>query len=405
MASYRYVARDRDGNVTSGVLSARNDTEVRSILRGRDLYLTSCNLAEGGQTKTGQTSFFTKKVKLNDLVVASRQLATMVRAGLSITEALGALADQTENPTLVETIRQVRLDVLTGLTLADAFRKHPKVFSEIFVSLVEVGEAGGTLDQTLEIAAQQYNDEAELREQVKAAMTYPIIVIVATILVIAVMLLFVVPVFDGVYSRFGKELPAITQSLITISRAAKTIWWVALLIIVGGVYLFRRYYASNDGRHRIDALKLRLPLVGKLLRKISIARFTQTFAAVTRGGVPMIKALTTSAGTTGNIILKDAVMVVCNRVSEGAPLSTPLADSGEFPPMVTRMIAAGESTGNLDEMLEEITRFYQRDIEYSVHRLTRMLEPIMTVFVGGVVLFVLLALYMPVFTLPNVIKR
>lgn len=405
MAEFRYTARDRDGNVSTGMLSARHEAEVRAILRGRDLFLTHCDHSDGKRSNSASSSFFKKKVKLVDLVVASRQLATMVRAGLSLTEALGALAEQTENPTLSETVLQVRMDVLTGLTLADALRKHPKVFSEVFVALVEVGEAGGTLDQTLEIAAQQYNDEAELREQVKAAMTYPIIVVVATALVIAVMLLFVVPVFDGVYQRFGKELPAITKGLIAISRVAKSVWWIGVLGLIAGVWSFRRYYRTNDGRHRIDALKLRLPLVGKVLRKISIARFTQTFAAVTRGGVPMIKALTTSAATTGNVILKDAIMVVCNRVTEGSPLSTPLADSGEFPPMVTRMISVGESSGNLDEMLEEITKFYQRDIEYAVHRLTRLLEPVMTVFVGGIVLFVLLALYMPVFTLPQVIRR
>lgn len=404
MPDFRYTARDREGTVTAGTASARNEQELRQILRGKDLFLTSARIESSGRAAKGGI-FGKKRIKLYDLVVASRQFATMIRAGLPMTEALGAVAEQTENPSLSETFRQVRMDILTGLSLAEAMRKHPRAFSDIYVSLVQVGEAGGTLDQTLEIAAQQYNDEAELREQVRSAMTYPIVVIVATFGVIAVMLLFVVPVFDDIYQRFGKALPFITQSLIDVSRVARSAWWIVLLAIIGLVYFTKRYYQTADGRDRIDALKLRLPLLGKLLRKISIARFTQTFAAVTRGGVPMIKALTTSAGTTGNTILRKAIMKVCERVTEGASLATPLADSGEFPTMVTRMIAAGETSGNLDEMLEEITRFYKRDIEYSVQRLTRLLEPLLTVFVGGIVLVVLLALYMPIFTLPQVIRR
>jgi type IV pilus assembly protein PilC len=284
-------------------------------------------------------------------------------------------------------------------------RKHPKVFNEIYVSLVEAGEAAGTLDHTLELAATQFDEEAELREQIKAALTYPAIVVVAACGVVAFMLVFVVPAFAKVYQQFHAQLPAVTRMLITLSDIVLHRAWVVILAAILLIFGFRRYIETESGRLRYDSLKLKLPLLGKLIRKIAIARFAQTWAGATKGGMPILQALQISANTSGNVVIRNSVQQVATFVKEGATLADPLSATGQFPPMVTRMIAAGESSGDLDMMLEELARFYRRDIDYQVKKLTRLMEPIMTVVVGAVVLFVLVALYMPIFTLPTIVRR
>jgi type IV pilus assembly protein PilC len=392
----------------SGLLAAENAAELREVLRNRDLYLTKSQLRRGRvaeEASGGQSIFGQKKVKLGDMVVMSRQLATLVRSGLTIIEALSAVAAQTENPTLVDALNMVRLDVLTGQSLGSAMRKHPKVFNEIYVSLVEAGEAAGTLDHTLELAATQFDEEAELREQIKAALTYPAIVVVAACGVVAFMLVFVVPAFAKVYQQFHAQLPAVTRMLITLSDIVLHRAWVVILAAILLIFGFRRYIETESGRLRYDSLKLKLPLLGKLIRKIAIARFAQTWAGATKGGMPILQALQISANTSGNVVIRNSVQQVATFVKEGATLADPLSATGQFPPMVTRMIAAGESSGDLDMMLEELARFYRRDIDYQVKKLTRLMEPIMTVVVGAVVLFVLVALYMPIFTLPTIVRR
>lgn len=406
MPNYRYSARDKKGEAKNGIVFAENDRHLRDILRSTDLYLTKYSLVDDAKAVAPETRLFApRRVRLGDMVEFSRQLATLVRAGIPIVESLGTVAFQTDNPILAETLREVRVDVLAGSSLAGAMRQHPKVFNELYISLVDAGEAGGVLDQTLEVAADQFDKQAVLREQVKAAMTYPILVIVASIGVIAFMLVFIVPTFAGVYKGFNKELPAITQLLVTMSDIATKWWYIVLLVTVGFVLAVRQYYKTEGGRLVIDRILLKLPLVGKVLRKIAIARFTQTWSGATKGGIPILKALSVSANTSGNVLIRNAVMEVASNVQEGSPLGPPLDETGQFPPLVTRMIASGESSGNLDLMLEEITKFYQRDVEYAVQKMTKLLEPIMTVVVGAIVLFVLLALYMPVFMLTQVIKR
>jgi type IV pilus assembly protein PilC len=405
MPNYTYTARDRVGEVSTGTIFAEDDAQLRDLLRSNDLYLTKFRKSADSTTKQQQSIFRPRKVKLGDMVVMSRQFATLIRAGLPIVEAVGTLVLQTENPILAEALSDIRISVLSGSTLSEGMRKHPKVFNDLYVSLVDAGEVGGVLEHTLEVAATQFDKEANLREQVKAAMTYPKLVVAASIGVVAFMLIFIVPVFAGVYQQFRAELPPITQLLVTMSDVTVRFWWMLILAVFGIVYAFNKYRATDKGRHVVDAALLQIPILGKVLRKISIARFTQTFAGATKGGIPIVKALTVSANTCGNVIIRDAVMHVALMVQEGTPLSAPLDQTGEFPPMVTRMISAGEKSGNLDEMLDEVSKFYQRDVDYSVQRMTKLIEPIMTILVGVIVLFVLLALYMPIFNLSNVIKR
>jgi type IV pilus assembly protein PilC len=407
MPTFSYTARDRAGQQSTGVIAAKDPTEVREVLRNKDLFVTQIKEKSGPSQGSGGglfSAFSKKKVKLTDMVVMSRQLATLVRAGISIVECLYAVAEQTENPVLKHTLSDIRLDVLTGSTLTDAMRKHPKVLSETYTSLVQAGETGGVLETTLEIAATQFDQEAELREKVKAAFVYPIIVLVASVGVVFFMLVFIVPVFAKVYEQFHAQLPAVTQLLVTMSFVIVHYWWMVLLCGIGIVMAFKRYIQTPTGRKIFDQIMLKLPLLGKLNRKIAVSRFTQTFAGAIKAGVPILRALAISAQTSGNVIIMDAIKKVANFVKEGATLSVPLEQTGQFPPMVTRMVSAGEQSGNLDTMLEEITKFYNRDIEYTVGKLTRIMEPAMTVVVGGIVLCVLLALYMPIFNLTNVVR-
>jgi len=405
MPEYLYTARDKGGNLTTGMIFAETDQELRDSLRTNDLYLTEFERRHDSVGKQQQRLFASRKVKLGDLVVMSRQLATLVRAGIPVVEALGTVAVQTENFVLAEALREVRLQVVAGEGLATAMRRHPKIFSELYCSLVEAGEVGGVLDQTLDVAATQFDRDAHLRQQVKAALVYPQLVVVASFGVVLFMLLFIVPIFKKVYTQFHAQLPGTTQLLVQISDFLAAYWWIGALGLISMILGYRRIRRSPKGRLATDRFFLRLPILGTVVRKIAISRFAQTFGSATHGGIPILRALAVSANTAGNYVIRDAVMKVATHVQEGASLAPPLDDTKEFPPMVIRMIAAGEKSGNLTLMLEEITKFYDRDVEYSVQKLTRLLEPAMTVLVGGIVLFVLLALYMPIFNLGNVIKR
>ena len=402
MASFEYTGRDQAGNSVSGVVTAADMGEARKMLRYKNHYVLSVReqAAQQGQARSG--SGLRRKIPLDDMVVMSRQFATLIRAGLSILDCLTTIAEQTENALLAETLTQVRLDVMTGSTLAGAMRKHPRVFNPVYIALVQAGEAGGVLEATLETAAMQFNQQAELVEKVKAALTYPTLVIISAVGVVVFMLVFIVPVFSGIYKQFHAELPAVTRLLVLMSQVVLHYWWLVGAGMGGAVWATRQIITTPEGRRAWDGLKLKTPLMGKLARKIAIARFAQTFAGATRAGVPILSALQVSAETAGNRIIFDAVMQAAGFITEGATLSVPLAQTGQFPSMVTRMIAAGEHSGNLDAMLDEITRFYHRDIEHSVGKLTRLMEPLMTIVVGGIVLFILLALYMPVFYLTQV---
>jgi type IV pilus assembly protein PilC len=406
MPVYEYVARTREGKAENGTMHADSERDLREALRSDSLFLTKSTVRyDPNATTQPEGGLFKRSVKLRDMVVMSRQLATLVRAGLPINEALHTVSQQTENRTLSEVLQQVRLDIIAGDSMSLAMAKHPRVFTDLYCSLVEAGEAGGVLDKTLDVAAIQFDKEAELRERVKAAMTYPIIVVVAAVLVVAFMLVAIVPTFAKVYVQFKAELPVVTKSLVWLSSFMVTRGWLIIVGIVIFYFLCRWYNRTPNGRKFFDRFKLKIPLVGKVLRKVAIARFCQTFASMTDGGVPILKALQVSGSTSGNTVITEAIQKVTSSIKEGETLAKPLEATGEFPPMVTKMIASGEDSGNLSEMLSEINKFFERDIEYSVDRLTKLMEPLLTVMVGGIVLFVLLSLYYPVFNLTKVIKR
>jgi type IV pilus assembly protein PilC len=407
MPTFTYTARDRNGNPIQGSLISSDISAVREQLRERDLFLTSASMQNFQEEAGTRSRTRGRRVRMNDMVVMSRQLATLVRSGMPLNECLHTVAQQSENVYLREVIQQVRRDILSGNSFTEAVSKHPTVFPELYTSLIRAGETGGVLDETLETAAEQFDKEAELREKVKAAVTYPIIVVATAVFVVTIILVFIIPTFAKVYEDFKAPLPYVTLLLIQISNWATT-WWldlVFLFVAFIGYLVTRRYIATYRGRRQWDDLKLRVWLFGKLNRKIAIARFTRTLSAMVRAGVPIINALAISSRVSNNTIIQDAITRVAEFVQQGARLWMPMEQTGQFPPIVTRMIAAGEESGNLDEMLSELTRFYDRDIEYTVQKLTRMMEPLMTVVIGAIVLFVLLALYMPIFNLGNVIRK
>lgn len=406
MPNFQYKARDLNGNMTSGVVFADSEQALRSVLRDSRLYLVQFKKSEQAGTLSAQTQIGgPKKVKLSDLVTMSRQLATLVRAGLPIIETLATLRSQVENPTLASALAEIQSEVMAGSTLADAMAKHPKIFSNLCVALVAAGEAGGLLDKTLDIMAEQLDKESMIQQQVKAAMAYPKLVVIACVGVIAFMLVFIVPVFGKVYDQFHASLPVITMALVHMSDFVTHMWWLALILIFAAAKAFKAAKGTPQGKRIMDTVSLKAPLVGPVMRKIAIGRFAQTFAGSTRSGIPILNALAICADTSGNVIIHDAIIRAATQVSEGAPIAPALEESGQFPPMVIRMIAAGEKSGNMDEMLDEIAKFYGRDVDFAVQKMTKLIEPLMTIVVGGIVLFVLLALYMPVFNLSQVIKK
>ncbi len=412
MPTFQYTARDRNGNPVQGVVMSADVDTVREILRERELFLTSA-VPQANATTSNQEAGSVRaknkgrRTKIGDIVVMSRQLATLVRAGLPLNECLYTVALQSDNMYLREVLQEVRRDILSGSNFTEAVSRHPGVFNELYIALIRAGEAGGVLDETLETAAEQFDKEAELREKVRSAFTYPIIVVVVAILVVGFLVLVVIPQFASFYASFRAQLPAITMLLLNISKVAMNPYFELLIwtLIIGTVLFIRQSIKTPKGRERWDRLKLKIPLFGVLNRKIAVARMTRTLAAMVRAGVPILQSLAISARVSNNVIITMAMARVAEFVQQGARLWMPMEQTGEFPPLVTRMIAAGEESGNLDEMLAELTKFYDRDIEYTVQKLTKMLEPILTVVIGSIVLFVLLALYMPIFNLTNVLKR
>jgi type IV pilus assembly protein PilC len=404
MPVYTYRARDVDGQLVDGSTAAADEFIAREGLRENGLYVVS--LVEQAE-REGLAGWFAQRrgVKLGDLVIFSQQLAAMVGAGIPILECLHELIEGTDSPALRRAIQQVSRDVQSGATFSQALARHPRIFSELFVSLVHAGEIGGVLDESLNAVADDLDKEQELREKVKTAFVYPVIVLIVAAGVVTFMLLFIIPIFERVYNQFKADLPAPTLVLIATSNFLSQYWWLALAGLIGITFAFRSFVRSQRGRPIWDRVKLRIPLLGKLIRKIIIARFVRTLGALLGSGVPLLAALQTSAGVAANAEFTDAIAQVAEEVTEGSSLSAPLRASGKFPSLVPRLVQVGEESGSLEEMLARIAHFLDRDIEYTVRRLTALMEPVMTLIIGAIVGAIVVSLYMPIFTLAVVVRR
>jgi type IV pilus assembly protein PilC len=397
MPTYIYKARDMRGKAVSGTIALTSEKSAREYLRLNDLFVT--DLFVSSDTEEVRAPFFRRHVKLPDLVVFSRQFASMIKAGVPIVQSLDALAEQTESPVLRSALEDVRRDVETGTSLGAAIGQRAQVFPELFISLVRAGEASGSLESSLEIAAVQFDKEQELLEKIKSAFTYPIIVLCGTGLVLAIMMAFVVPVFAKIYHDLHADLPAMTQVLVGISDLLthRTPFVAAGMVGLGA--LLRYLYRTDWGRLFCDRMKLRLPVLGPLNRKVAVGRFVRTLSAMVASGLPLTRGLEIAAGVAGNRVIGNAVRGVATEIRKGHRLSEPLTRTGEFPTMATRMIAVGEESGSLEAILAEVAHFYDRDVEYTVKRLTTLLEPLLTAFLSLIVGFVVVALYLPIFSL------
>jgi len=402
MPTYSYVARARNGKIKKGKLDANSRSELKKKLKSRGLTLDPASIKESGASNikklTGQ------KVKSKDLLIFTRQLAVMLNAGLPLLQSLDILAEQAETEHFALVIADIATNVEGGETFSDALLAYPRVFPELYVSMVRSGEASGELDGVLIQLADFLEASAELRRRVKGSMTYPMAAFSIILLISAGLIVFVVPQFEKIFSEMGAALPASTMLLIAVSNWLRS-WKILILVGIGVVSVigYRVYNSTENGRFNIDSMKLRLPIFGLLMRKVATSRFTGTLATLTRSGVPILQALEIVESTAGNRVFAKAVRDSAEGVRNGESLADPLARSGEFPPMVTRMIAVGEKTGALESMLFKISEFYDLEVKAMVDSLTSLLEPILILAMGIVVGGIIIALFMPIMNLSTII--
>lgn len=403
-ATYAYKTKDRHGKVHSGEMEGASASSVAKALR--DQGFSPLQIEErttSALKKEIRIPGLSDRVKLNDVAVFSRQFATMINSGLSLLRSLSILIEQTDSKGLAKALEQVKVDVEGGASLSVAMEKHPKAFNRLYVAMVRAGEVGGVLDETLLRLADTIEAQVALRSKIKAAMMYPIAVFGLVVLIVAAMLVFVVPMFETLYADLGGSLPVPTKVLLAVSGAMQTFWWMFLLAGIGGWYALRRWIKTPGGRELFDRFKLRLPVFGGLVHKTALARFAHTFASLTRTGVPILQAMDIVKETSGNAVVAAAVADVQASVKEGESIAEPLHAHKVFPPMVIQMIAVGEETGTLDTMLEKVGAFYDREVQAMVEGLTSLIEPLLIVVLGATVGGMLIALYMPMFNIVNLI--
>jgi type IV pilus assembly protein PilC len=402
MSTYAFKAIDLAGIKASGEVEADNKQAVSDQLKQRGLIVL--DIADKHSSRQIELGF-TKRVKAAELATFSRQLATMIVSGMSILRALYVLEDQTEGKFLKETIVAVRKDVEAGLSLSDAMARHPKVFNPLFVAMTQAGELGGVLEDALLRVADQLQKDASLRRQIRSAMIYPILVITFAVGVMMALVAFLVPVFENVFKQFGGQLPAITQVSVLMSHAVVGYWWLMFASFAAAVIAFLKWKKSSWGRPQWDRFRLRVPMkIGSIVQQIAVARWSRTFASLTSAGVPLLQALEITGKTGGNVVVEEAMENVISSVKRGGTIAAPLAQAPIFPVMVTHMVGVGEETGALDTMLEKVAEFYEDQVEASVKALTSILEPIMIIVIGGIVGFIVVSMYMPLFTVYNQIR-
>ena len=403
MATFAYVGRTRSGAVKKGELSAKTRDEAVDQLRKQSVVVTSLEEKKGfGDIQISFGSGLTDK----DLVVFTRQFGTMINAGLPLVQCLEILSTQSENAVLRTTIGEVKSQVESGSTFSDALRRYPKVFDDLYVNLVHAGEVGGLLDTILTRLAKYIEKAMKLKGQIKSAMIYPSAILGVAAVVITVLMVWVIPIFAKMFNELsgGKMgLPGPTQLVIDVSNIFTTYWWVLLGSLVGGFVGIKKYYSTVQGRMAIDKLLLKTPVFGDLIRKASVAKFTRTLGTLLGSGVPLLDGLTICAKTAGNKVIEEVLVNARVSISGGKTIADPLSASGVFPKMVTHMIAVGESTGALDAMLGKIADFYEDEVDQAVASLTSLLEPIMMVFLGIVIGFIVIAMYLPIFKMSEAI--
>ena len=400
METYVWIGKTRDGKRQKGELAAKNKDEVISIMRKQNIMITSVT------TRSKKLSIklpFGSKVGDKDIAVFTRQFATMIDAGLPLVQCLDILSKQADNKTFASAINDIRQDVEAGSTYADALKKHPAVFGDLYVNMVAAGELGGILDTILNRLSKYIEKNIRLKRQVKAALFYPATIVAVAFIVIVVLLVYVIPIFAKMFTDFGGTLPAPTRMVIGASNFMQSNILIIIGIIVAAIFGARKYYKTQNGRLVVDNIVLKMPVFGMLARKISVANFTRTLGTLISSGVPILDGLEIVAKTSGNKVVENAIYATRQSISEGKTLSEPLETTKVFPPMVVQMIAVGETTGALDAMLSKIADFYDEEVDSTVGILTSLLEPILMIFLGIVIGFIVVAMYLPIFKMAGTI--
>jgi len=401
MTVYVWEGKTPQGALQKGSVDAANEAAARSLLRKQNVQLS--RIKEKPRDILENIAFLQPKVTAKDLVLFTRQLSTMIDAGLPLIQGLEILANQEPNKTFKKILLQIKSDVEAGATFADALKKHPKVFDNLYTNLVAAGELGGVLDTILQRLAAYIEKNEKLKGKVKSALVYPVTILIIAAVVVIVMLVFVIPVFQEMFSSLGGELPALTQGVVDLSAFLRKNFLYLVAIVVGIVVAFNRIRATDKGEYFFDRLALKLPIFGLLLRKVAVAKFTRTLGTMITSGVPILDGLDIVAKTAGNRIVEEAIVATKVSISEGKTIAEPLSKSGVFPSMVCQMVSVGESTGALDTMLIKIADFYDEEVDAAVEALTSLIEPFMMVFLGGTVGTMLAAMYLPIFKMAGAI--
>ncbi len=403
MNTYQYTAKDKNGFSVTGALDSASESEVAEILHKKELVIVSIEQAK--KKGIGKIRSRDKRVKLDDLLVFTRQLATMIDAGIPLVHSLGILAEQTENNNLKNVVTAVRQDIEAGINFSDALSKHPDVFSDLFTNMARAGETSGMLDEVLDRLASYLEKSAKLIRKIRSSLVYPVVVVSMAVLITTVLLLKVVPTFKGIFETLGGKLPLPTQILITASDLFRQyfLYLVGLLVFLG--FLLRKYINTKKGRYNFDRSKLKAPVLGPLFRKLAVAKFSRTFSTLVRSGVPILNALDIVSKTSGNRVIEEAVIDCSKAVRSGEPISRPLSRGSVFPPMVCRMISVGEQTGQLEKMLSKIADFYDDQVDAAAAALTSMIEPLVIAFLGVVIGGIVISLFLPIFKITELISK
>ena len=397
MSVFVWEGKLANGSMKKGEIEASDKAAAAMLLKRQRIVPTKL------KSKPKDINLFAKKIKTKDLVVFTRQFSTMISAGLPLVQCLDILSSQQPNPAFKKVLTQIKQDVEGGSTFADALAKHPKVFDSLFVNLVAAGEVGGVLDTVLNRLATYMEKNENLKNKIKSAMTYPIIVLCVAFGVVAILMIFVIPTFQDMFTQFGSALPGPTQFVVNLSNFFRGYWYVMIGVIILLIAGFKQLRKHPRGRFHMDKLALKLPIFGPLLRKVAVAKFTRTLGTMISSGVPIMDGLDITAKSAGNVIVENAIRSVRSAISEGKSMSEPLEQTGIFPGMVVQMISVGEATGAMDQMLGKIADFYDEEVDTAVDTLTSALEPMLMVFLGGIVGFVVVAMYLPIFKMAGAV--
>ena len=401
MPIFIWEGTTKKNEVKKGEIEATNENAVRGLLRRQGFKIIEVRIKPKDILE--YLPFLKAKIKEKNVVVFCRIFSTMINAGLPLIQCLDLLAQQEQNKSFAKIIRSVKEDIEGGTSLTNALKKYPKIFDDLFVNLIAAGEAGGILDVILERLSAYMEKAMKLKARVKGAMTYPIAVLVISVSVVALLLLKVIPVFQKMFEGMGGKLPALTQLLITTSEFAQHYFLYIIAVFVVIYIAFTRFYKTEKGQWIVDSLILKAPIFGDLLKKVAVAKFSRTLSTMMSSGVPILEGLTIVSKTSGNVVVENALLKTRQSITEGRSIAEPLAETGIFPPMVIQMISVGEATGALDSMLSKIANFYDDEIDVAVDSMTALLEPVMMVFLGGVVGGMIIAMYLPIFKLASVV--